>query len=98
MSSLRLPSLPSLKSSVASVRCGCGCPLLCHNRFRPGHDAKLLGYVKRVTAGVFVKDGTLDDQLDALAGYVGERSADMTAAELGFTRHATEEATGTDGE
>lgn len=65
MSSMpRLPGLPKIKSVN---RCECGCPGLTGNRFVPGHDAKLLGMVKRVEAGVWAE---AKDPMSQIAGLV----------------------------
>lgn len=82
-----LPKMPSLPKLTKSVRCECGCGTLCTNRFAPGHDAKLLGMVKRVNARVWDKreDATTTDQLDALAVTMGsEGMAEATARALGI--------------
>lgn len=83
---MSLPKLPSLPKIVTRVACECGCGTPCGNRFAPGHDAKLLGYVKRVAAGVWDREAAADDttaQLDGLAGYLGDGCAKATAKALG---------------
>ncbi len=85
----RLPSLPSLPSAKSFVRCDCGCGLLCQNRFRPGHDSKLKGYVTRVRAGVWDRTNPTDvtAQLDAVHEFFGPDSGEArhTAKELGVS-------------
>ena len=70
----RMPSLPSLPKFKQVNRCECGCPGLTGNRFVPGHDAKLLGAVKRVKAGVWDKERPTDvlAQIDAYYGWADE--------------------------
>lgn len=70
-----LPSLPSSRRALTADRlCECGCGVMVARRFKPGHDARLLGFVKRVQAGVMTVD-------DIREGW-GEGPADATAKVL----------------
>ncbi len=97
---IRLPKLPSLPKIKTINKCECGCNGLTGNRFVPGHDAKLLGYVRRINAGVWAKDGSIADQFRAMAEW-HEGSAKATAAHMGIDwdvlMAVEEEATGTEG-
>ena len=94
MSSLpKLPSLPKIRTRVA---CQCGCGRTCGNRFAPGHDAKLLGYVKRISLGVWVKEGTIDEQFAAMRLW-HEGCAIATAEHMGYEWPVEDEADGTNG-
>lgn len=86
MSNNRMPSLPSLPKIKTSVRCACGCTGLTQSRFVPGHDAKLLGRVRRVKAGVFDKENPTDltAQLDASLTWLTVGEVEATAEEMGI--------------
>lgn len=83
MSSPNLPKLPSLPKIRSVVACECGCGRTCGNRFAPGHDAKLLGYVRRISLGLWVKDGTIFEQIVAMAAWHAG-SAIATAKAMGI--------------
>jgi len=82
----RLPSLPSLPKIKAAVNpCQCGCGAVCTNRFKPGHDAKLAGYVRRVQVGVVTLEG-----IEEILG-VGQALATAHAMGVDYTPLAERE-------
>lgn len=76
----RLAPLPRLRTKVP-CECGCGTP--CGNRFAPGHDARLLGFRKRVERGTWT--------LDFIATEYSEGEARATAKALGVKWEPTKE-------
>lgn len=95
-----LPKLPSLPKIRTRVACACGCGTLCGNRFAPGHDAKLVGYVKRINAGVWAPGGDLVDQFRAMAEWhlgCAMATADHMGLDWDVLMASLEDATGTEG-
>lgn len=80
-------SLPQSRSAKPPRPCACGCGGWTRGgRFIPGHDAKLLGVVKRIEAGVFVRGGDLADQLVFVYEQAGEGVAAAAAAKGGWVK------------
>lgn len=52
--------------------CGCGCGTPGTGRFRPGHDAKLHGRVRRIRLGMPLPSGLSDGEVEAAEAAAGE--------------------------
>lgn len=101
----RLPALPGGARKAKALRsCECGCEGLTGNRFVPGHDARLAGWVKRVERGVLVQGGDLTAQIGWIEENASKGEAEAVKRVLTATYGAAiwepevaDEATGTDG-